>query len=611
VISRLRTDERGWALVSSLALTAVVLGLGLALLSLVDGQSRASQRQREGDAAFNLAEAALNTEAFLLTRSWPTSGAPSTPCGAGALTAQGDLTGPATVPASAPWAQQVQARLVQSFAADPTFRQVPESATWQVNVCDDTTGRTVWSDDVLNGPAYDANGDGEVWVRAQATAPSAAEGSVRRRAVAALVAVDRRPILPAHFTVLAGGFEQDLGTALGSVASSQFATQAAAALIDDSGTGSRTYAGDPADVDASGTYVGGKLGVRCGVLDGCVTGALTLAGDGAQVAGVPLATFLGDNQVVQYASPRAASDDDVAALRREARATGSYLASVADGADCVPAGADGPAAAPRVVFVEQVGADGAGTCRIASGVHPKALVVGSGRVLLQGGASKGAEVVLDGVLLALNQQGDDLGDEPVVRIRDFGRVVGVFIDGKGKLDVVPPPFSTDAFVDALLGCSSLGSATKTIDFGGRKDVAGRTIQALGTAVKSVTVAASTLCAPARTAVKALGASQLVDLLVNGGTVNVTVDASFTGQLPLLSLLGINLGLTSTTATASVTVPVTIPALGPTAAATAFLQQLTATGYGPVVQQDAARIRAITAFGSSGTVQATFREVSPL
>ena len=45
-------------------------------------------------------------------------------------------------------------------------------ATWQINVCDDDphgAGATVWSDGLLDGTNYDANGNSLVWVRSEAT----------------------------------------------------------------------------------------------------------------------------------------------------------------------------------------------------------------------------------------------------------------------------------------------------------------------------------------------------------------------------------------------------------------------------------------------------------
>ena len=59
-----REEEEGWAVVTAIVLTSLMLVMGLALLAIVDTQAHQSGRERVGDAAFNLAEGALNAESF-------------------------------------------------------------------------------------------------------------------------------------------------------------------------------------------------------------------------------------------------------------------------------------------------------------------------------------------------------------------------------------------------------------------------------------------------------------------------------------------------------------------------------------------------------------------
>jgi hypothetical protein len=52
----------------------------------------------------------------------------------------------------------------------------------------------------------------------------------------------------------------------------------------------------------------------------------------------------------------------------------------------------------------------------------------------------------------------------------------------------------------------------------------------------------------------------------------------------------------------------LAAQSPTAIASALLSQL--SGWGPAVQEDDAAVSSVTTYGTSGTVQGTFREIPP-
>lgn len=69
-MSRARNDE-GFALVSAIVLLTVIMALGLGLLLFTDNQQKASTREQASEAAFNVAEAALNAEVGQLSRKWP------------------------------------------------------------------------------------------------------------------------------------------------------------------------------------------------------------------------------------------------------------------------------------------------------------------------------------------------------------------------------------------------------------------------------------------------------------------------------------------------------------------------------------------------------------
>lgn len=66
-------DEQGVALVAAITLLMVMMGLGLALLLFANSQQKSSTREQASEAAFNVAEAALNAQVGQLSRHWPIS----------------------------------------------------------------------------------------------------------------------------------------------------------------------------------------------------------------------------------------------------------------------------------------------------------------------------------------------------------------------------------------------------------------------------------------------------------------------------------------------------------------------------------------------------------
>jgi Tfp pilus assembly protein PilX len=149
--SRLR-NESGLALVQTLTLTLLMLALGLALIMQVQGQQRQSFQERTRESSFNLAEAALNAQVAQLARAWPaTTSAAASSCSA-------STTG-TSCPTSATIANGYSGGDYGSTAAN----------AWQTSVRDNATGERFWTTAVTSRAAYDANGDGSVWVRSTST----------------------------------------------------------------------------------------------------------------------------------------------------------------------------------------------------------------------------------------------------------------------------------------------------------------------------------------------------------------------------------------------------------------------------------------------------------
>jgi type II secretory pathway pseudopilin PulG len=68
---RTARNNEGFALVTAIAVLTVILGLGLGLAFLTDSQQKAASRSQASEAAFKVAEAALNAQIGQLSHSWP------------------------------------------------------------------------------------------------------------------------------------------------------------------------------------------------------------------------------------------------------------------------------------------------------------------------------------------------------------------------------------------------------------------------------------------------------------------------------------------------------------------------------------------------------------
>ncbi len=190
--------EEGITIVTAVALMGVVMAAGLATYSQVDTQSSQARQERVRESTFNLAEAALNTQAFKLSRRWPaSSGRAFVPAATG--------TTPTCSSSSAP----------ADFCPQPVdLAQGYDSAdyaagrAWKTWVRDDfgtpTSAFFDWAQ-VRVRPSWDANGNGIVFVRAASTVRG------KTRALAAQVQIER-VVETLNFperTVIAGSFRTD------------------------------------------------------------------------------------------------------------------------------------------------------------------------------------------------------------------------------------------------------------------------------------------------------------------------------------------------------------------------------------------------------------------
>ena len=180
-------SEQGWALVTALLLMAMMMSAGLAVATYVDNEGNQSRIGRNRESAFNLAEGALNAQVFALAQGWPGAGVATADQYTACTGASGGIKCPNN------------AQLLSMF---PTS-DVKTGATWQTTVRDNNvTGAPNFYSDSLtaSAPGYDANNDGTVWVRAQATAKG------KTRTLVALVRAEQQYEDIPHATLLSGSF---------------------------------------------------------------------------------------------------------------------------------------------------------------------------------------------------------------------------------------------------------------------------------------------------------------------------------------------------------------------------------------------------------------------
>jgi Tfp pilus assembly protein PilX len=544
LIKRLRHDDSGSALITALLSTVIMLGLGLALLAIVDTQASQSSTERTHDRAFNLSESVLSSEAFVLGRNWPSATPTPDPICNTAAASFGDTVG-ATTDAPGATAAQIAATARLRTTLNPSYTDTAYTgATWQVNVCDDDGTSTVWNDALLTTQkSRDANANSKVWVRAQATVAG------KTRVVVGLVQPRLLPAVNSKYGLIAGKVSQDLAATTSLITN---ATVLAGV------TGSGLLNTNPVVAPDTPTYpvpASGVTGLRCGLFSTtalrqtCITGTLSaLAGIAA------FDTLVTGGAYNQYSSDTSTDADSIGQLRAQAKASGTYSATSSGGTLAAPLACTitGTPSASTVVFIEKVGTgDQYCTIDVSTSKTYKALVIGSGRVIIRGNNtitaySTAATNRFTGVVYALNLQNVSAADGEVVRVDRGARVEGaVHADGKNAaVNLLPPPFSTNSLVDALL-CPGL------------------------------------LCASAGV-IKALPAGTIVDTLINGGCIGAVV-------------FGACVGVTLTA----------IPAL---TVLTSITSQLST--YGSAIHSNVAVIDALTVYGASGVVPGTFRDIYP-
>jgi Tfp pilus assembly protein PilX len=133
------SSEDGWVVVTAIALMAIMLGVGLAVLATADTQSSESRRERVRESAFNLAEGLMQAESVVLQNNWPIG----PPCATNDFgcgyrwTSTDDNACTQLTATSAPNQCPDASRLVGNNGAFSNVDQSLSDTTWNVQVRDD------------------------------------------------------------------------------------------------------------------------------------------------------------------------------------------------------------------------------------------------------------------------------------------------------------------------------------------------------------------------------------------------------------------------------------------------------------------------------------------
>ena len=292
VIPDMRRED-GNVLVIAIMMMMLMLAIGLSAMAGVDTQTDVSKKERERESTFNLTEAVLNAQTFVLGR-----------LGTGNITSTDNQFPTECSPQSVHVLCPNQQQIANSYdaASQPDF--APAETNWTTIVRDNgSPGEPPFYDPALEATAarYDQNEDRQMWVKSTAVVRG------KTRSIVALIKVEDRPIAFPQYSISAGFF---------------FTTN----------NGNKTI------VDASGSL---GVAVRCGMggsppspTSNCLgytpaKGQLSPAG--AYTDGSPNSTAI--------------SADDLQALEDYAKASGTYYAGcptnpngqvvVVEAGDCV------------------------------------------------------------------------------------------------------------------------------------------------------------------------------------------------------------------------------------------------------------------------------------
>ncbi len=160
-------DERGFVLVSAIMIMLAVMGFGLGMLMLTNGQQRAASTEQTNEAAFELAEAALNAQITQLSHKWPGTEAvgkeyPESGCTEATYTATNGCPSPTSLNAGYP----VSGSTSCPASTPGDAWGSPTTNRWTTYVRNDKGGSSYFnSTEEKKEPSWDKEDNKKLWVR--------------------------------------------------------------------------------------------------------------------------------------------------------------------------------------------------------------------------------------------------------------------------------------------------------------------------------------------------------------------------------------------------------------------------------------------------------------
>lgn len=392
-------------MIAAVLILMITLGLGAALAATVDSQVHAAKYERNREASFQLAEAALNAQALQLSRYWPKTSAtaigtcdPTTSSGAGCPLNSAVMDGYTT----------------PDYNASCSSTSPP---IWRTTVRDNAPSETYWSTAVNGRGGYDGAGgssDGTLWIRSTATV------QCRTQSIVAQVRYDLLPPISFPGNVITANWFKT-------------SNQGRKVIVDTLGS----YAQPPSAQPGPGSQPS-KILLRCsaGSPSPCANypaGKGQVQPPNVETGSATSGTSLTPNQLLQ--------------LKQQAISAGTYYAAGA----CPNSGLSSINGAP--VYIEgPCSISVTGNAAINSAAVPGALILVSGTIEISG------NVNFYGLLYAANQT--NLSGI-VVAVHGNGTIQGkVTIDGNGGVEAGSS--KTNIVYDARAGQNLGGSAGASV-----------------------------------------------------------------------------------------------------------------------------------------------------
>jgi len=393
-------DERGTAIVMAIVLMTMMVAVGLAAYSVVDTQQTESMRSRQRESSFNLAEAALNSQSFVLSRRW-----------AGAVTAFAGTTPTCSNSTGVAVQCPDPAQLTAAYNS-PDYAT---GATWKTTVYDDrgpTAGSAspFYDASVIEAkgatgldltPHWDANANKRVWVKAETTVRG------RNRTLVALIQVQENVEFLPKRVILAGQFKL-------------------------TPNGNHTYV--LTNPDATSQH---PVTLRC-QLNG--SGCADFTPDKKNPQLDPPGAITGQ----EFVGKDALEDDVKERLKERAIADGKFFDGVCP-TDTQLSG--------KVVWVQGCAAGSYTKNNIWNSPENPGILIWADGTLEIGGSSD-----FYGIIYHLNNE--DSSNNELLRLRG-GLTIhgGAFVDGPGGIDVGSNSVNITYFEGAFVGVASYGSAS--------------------------------------------------------------------------------------------------------------------------------------------------------